>query len=37
MKKLIEMCWQQNPNERLTIDNVVALLETQLIKMKQTE
>ena len=32
VKKIIEMCWQQYPTERLKIEDVVALLETEYIK-----
>ena len=32
MKRLIESCWCQEPKQRLTINDIVALLETQLIK-----
>ena len=35
LKSLIEMCWFQQPKERLTIDYVVSMLETQLIKLNQ--
>ena len=35
MKKLIAQSWCQEPRERLEIEQIVALLETQLIKMKK--
>ena len=34
---IIERSWCQNPRERLTIDDIVALLETELLKMKHQE
>ena len=34
IRKLIEQCWCQKPKERLTINDVVPLLETELIKLK---
>ena len=34
IKKLIECMWCQNPKDRLTINEVVPMLETELIKMK---
>ena len=34
LRRIIEMTWCQNPKERLTINDVVPLLETELIKMK---
>ena len=34
MRKVIEQCWCQNPKDRLSIEDVVALLETQLLKLK---
>ena len=34
MKRLIECCWNQHPKDRLMINDVVALLETMLLKMK---
>ena len=35
LNNLIQMCWLQNPKERLTIDFVVSLLETFLMKMME--
>ena len=34
MKRLIKSCWNQHPKDRLMINDVVALLETLLLKMK---
>ena len=35
MKNLIESFWQQNPDERLQINDVVTTLETEYSKLKQ--
>ena len=32
IKQLIETCWIQNPKDRLTINDIVTLLQTQLSK-----
>ena len=34
IKRIIEMTWCQNPKERLTINDVVPLLETELLKQE---
>ena len=34
MRRLIECSWNQNPNERLKIEDIVSLLETNLLKLK---
>ena len=34
LKEIIEKSWKQEPSERLTIDNIVALLETELLNIK---
>ena len=35
LQQLIQLSWCQNPKERLTIDYIVSLLETQLIKLNK--
>ena len=35
MNNLITWCWAQNPKERFTIDYIVSVLETQIIKLQQ--
>ena len=35
MKQLIQLCWQQEAKDRLTINEVVGLLETELFKLEE--
>ena len=34
LSRIISSCWQQNPNERLKINDIVVLLDTELLKQK---
>ena len=36
MRRLIENTWNQNPKERLLINDIVAMLDTYLLQSKQT-
>ena len=37
MKRLIKQCWDQSPKDRLKIEDVVAFLETIMIKINQPQ